>query len=145
LSEGYTTEEIADVLGVDPASVRRWAIAFRHQGPDGLVARPVPGRPPKLTWTQEKIVLRWLRHRATEYGFPTELWTCRRVAQLIQETFGVQFHPAYVSVWLRARDQTPQKPRRVARERDPERIAWWLATQWPRIKKKPAAGGRTWP
>ena len=51
LQEGYSADEVADVLGVDPRSVRRWAAAFRDQGPRGLAARPVPGRPGKLTAT----------------------------------------------------------------------------------------------
>lgn len=145
IADEYSTKEVADFLGVDPSSVRRWVAAFHHEGRTGLMARAVPGRPPKLSWTQEKIVLRWLTHNPIEYGFATELWTCRRLAQLIEEQFGVRFHPAYLSVWLRARNRTPQKPQRLARERDPERIARWLEVEWPRIKKKPAAGGRIWP
>jgi transposase len=143
--DGYSTKDVADFLGVDPSSVRRWVGAFRHKGPKGLVARAVRGRPPKLSRTQEKIVLRWLTHNPVEYGFASELWTCQRLAQLIEEQFDVRFHPAYLSVWLRDRDRTPQKPQRVARERDPERIAKWLEVEWPRIKKKPAAEERIWP
>src|SRR5512135_20218 len=60
VAEGYSTEEAADFLGIDPSSVRRWLAAYRRYGGDGLTAQPVPGRLPKLTTTQEKIVLRWL-------------------------------------------------------------------------------------
>jgi transposase len=41
----------------------------------------------------------------------------------------------YLSAWLRDRGFTPQKPRRIPRQRDPEAIAAWLEVQWPRIKK----------
>jgi len=136
---------VANFLEVDPSSVRRWVAAFRRKGQQGLVARAARGRPAKLSRTREKIVLRWLTHNPLEYGFASELWTCQRLAQLIEEQFGVRFHPAYLSVWLRVRNRTPQKPQRVARERDPERIARWLQVEWPRIKKKPAAGERIWP
>jgi len=137
--DGYSTKQVAEFLGVAPSSVRRWIAAFHHSGHKGLAAQAVCGRPPKLSPTQEKIVLRWVTHNPLEYGFGTELWTCKRLAQLIEEEFGVRFHPAYLSVWLRARQRTPQKPQRVARERDPERIARWLGSEWPRIKKKPGA------
>ena len=86
--------------------------------------------------TQEKIVLRWLQDSPTEFGFTTELWTCRRLAQLIKEEWDIHLHPQYLVRWLRKRGFTPQKPQRVPRERDPEKIANWLATEWPRIKKK---------
>jgi len=101
-----------------------------------LSARPVSGRPPKLSHTQEKIVLRWVRDRPTEHGLATELWTAADIAQLIGQEFSVHLNPRYLSSWLRDRDFTPQKPQRVARERDPEQIQRWLAGDWPRLKKK---------
>jgi transposase len=143
--EGYSTEEIADFLGVDPSSVRRWLAAFRASGPGGLAAKPVPGRPPKLTRTQGKVVLRWLADSPTEHGFRAELWTCPRLARLIEQEWGIAFCPEYLTRWLRARGHTPQRPRRVPRERDDRAIAGWLARDWPRIKKRPAGRGRISP
>lgn len=136
VSEGYSTQEVADFLGVDPSSVRRWMAAFRDRGADGLVVRPVSGRPRKLTSTQEKIALRWLTESPLHHGFETELWTAARLGQLIREEFGVGLNPRYLSTWLRDRGFTPQKPQRVARECDPEAIASWLESDWPRIRKK---------
>jgi transposase len=134
--EGHSTQEVADFLSVDPRSVRRWLAAYRRQGGAGLLPRPRPGRPPQLSTTQEKIVLRWLSESPTEHDFPTELWSAERLAQLINQEFAVEFHPAYLTCWLRQRGYTPQKPRRVPRERDDEEIARWLEKDWPRIKNK---------
>jgi transposase len=145
LLEGYSVEEVADFLDAHPSSVRRWLAVFRSAGPGGLAARAVPGRPAKLTRTQEKIVGRWLAESPTEHGFPTQLWTCPRLAQLIEEEWGIHLNPRYLSDWLRARDFTPQRPRRVPRERDERAIADWLARDWPRIKKRPGRGGRPSP
>jgi transposase len=145
LLEGYSTEEVSDFLGVDPSSVRRWRAAFREGGLRGLGARPVPGRSPKLTHTQEKIVLRWLADSPTEHGFATELWSCPRLARLIAAEWEIRFNPRYLSDWLRRRDVTPQRPRRVPREREDRAIAHWLARDWPRIKKRPAGRGRASP
>jgi transposase len=135
--EGYSAEEVAEFLDVDPRSVRRWVAAYRQTGGAGLVARPAAGRPPKLTHTQEKFIHRWLADKPTEHGFPTDLWTGPRVAHMIRQEFSVEINPKYMTVWLRRRGFTPQKPRRVPRQRDPEAIATWLAADWPRIKKKP--------
>jgi transposase len=140
---GYSTQEVAKFLGVDPRSVRRWLAAFRRHGAAGLHARPAAGRPPKLTTTQEKIVRRWLADSPTEHGFETELWTAPRIGQRIREEFGVRLNPRYLGAWLRGRGFTPQKPQRVPRERDPRTIAAWLGSDWPRIKKRP--GGTTPP
>jgi transposase len=134
--EGYSAEEIAEFLGISPRTVWRWLASFRDRGPMGLAARPVPGRPRKLTLIQEKIALRWLRASPMEHGFTTELWTAARLAQLIEEEFAIHFNPRSLSTWLKDRGFTPQKPERVPRERDPGAIAAWLASDWPRIKKK---------
>jgi transposase len=141
VTEGYSTQEVSEFLGVDPSSIRRWLGAFRRDGHDGLTARPVPGRRPKLTATQEKIVLRWLSDPPTEHGFATDLWSAPRLAQLIAHAFGVRLHPHYLSAWLRERGYTPQKPHRVHRQRDDEAIAQWLAHDWPRIKRRAHSRG----
>lgn len=93
VEEDYSPPEVADFLGVDPSSVRRWVAAFRRWGLAGLTARPTPGRPPKLTTTQEKIVRRWLADNPTEHGFASGVWAAPRLALLIEEEFGVRFHP----------------------------------------------------
>jgi transposase len=143
VEEGYSIGEVADFLGVDRRTVRRWVADFREHGAAGLAAHPAPGRPPKLTPTQEKIVCRWLADHPTEHGFATELWTAPRLTQLIEQEFGIRFHPDYLTAWLRQRGYTPQKPRRVHREHDDEAIAGWLAQDWPRIKKRHAGGAPT--
>jgi transposase len=140
VSEGYDAAEVAEFLGVDPRSVRRWLAAWRQQGAVGLAARAVPGRPCKLSHTQEKVVRRWLADSPTDHGFPTDLWTAARLAQLIEQEFAIHFHPGYLACWLRQRGFTPQKPRRKARERDDDAIARWLARDWPRIKKRHGGG-----
>ena len=134
--EGYSVDEVAEFLGVAPRTIWRWLALFRDRGPEGLKARSVPGRPRKLTVTQEKIALRWLRGNPTEHGFATELWTSARLAQLINEEFAIRFNPRALSAWLKDRGFTPQKPERIPRERDPGAIAAWLASDWPRIKQK---------
>jgi transposase len=141
IRDGYTVEEVAKFLDVAPRSVQRWVAAYRQAGEDGLVARPAAGRPPELTHTQEKVIRRWLADKPTEHGFPTDLWTGPRLAHMIRQEFEVDLNPKYLTVWLRDRGFTPQKPHRVPRERDPKAIAAWLASDWPRIKKKP--GGNT--
>lgn len=143
VSAGDSSQEVADFLGVHPSSVRRWVAAFRRRGTTGLARRPVPGRPPKLTFTQEKIIRRWLNDCPTEHGFATQLWTAGRLAQLIQQEWGIALNEHYLCAWLRRHGYTPQKPQRVPRERNDEAIARWLAKDWPRIKKKRAGGART--
>ena len=140
---GYSAQEVAEFLGTSDRAVRGWVAAFRDGGDEGLCARPAPGRPPKLTDDQQAIVLGWLDRAPTELGFPTDLWTAARIGQLIHRRWGIEFNHRYLADWLRRRDRTPQKPRRVPRERDPQAIAAWARDEWPRIQKTRAGGART--
>src|SRR5437667_4333949 len=137
--EGYSSQEVADFLGVDVSSVRRWHIAIKQNGIAGLVARSTPGRPPKLDHRQEKIVRRWLTESPLEHGFTTVLWSAPRLARLIQEEWEITLNPRYLAAWLHQRGFSPQKPRRRAREQADQAVERWLANDWPRIKKTPAA------
>jgi transposase len=92
---------------------------------------------------QQEVVRRWLEDNPLEHGCATEVWTADDLARLIAQEWGIQLSPAYLTTWLRRRGLTPQKPRRVARERDDEAIARWLEGDWPRIKKRRDGGAPT--
>jgi transposase len=141
---GYTQQGVADFLGVHVRSVQRWVHAYREFGGAGLKAKLVSGRPPKLSSAQEREVLSWFQRSPREFGFPTELWSAPRVADLIQRKFGKSFHPRYINQWLAQRRITSQKPARQARERDDREVRRWLREEWPRIKKSLDAGVPIW-
>jgi transposase len=79
-------------------------------------------------------LLRELLRGAQAHGYGTDLWTTQRIAEVIQQTFGVRYHRAHVSRLLARNDWSPQKPERRARERDEAAIALWKRTRWPRVK-----------
>ena len=133
---GWMHKDVADFLGVHPVTVGQWMRAHRVAGPDALAAKPHPGRKRFLTAEQEAEVLGWLADKPTDHGFPTDLWTARRVADLIRTRFGVAFHPGYLREWLSKRNCSPQKPAKRARERDPDAVLDWLRGQWPDLLKK---------
>lgn len=140
--DGFSSDEVADFLGVAARSVRRWMVVFRRQGWSGLAAESPCGRPRKLTRMQEKIVLRWLFDSATDFGFATELWSAARIAALIRQEWGIVLNARYLPRWLKVRGLSCQKPERVPRERNDEAVAAWVADDWQRIKKKRVASVR---
>ena len=142
VGDGWKRADVAAFLGVHPETVGEWVRAHKADGEKGLAAKPHPGRTPFLTAAQEKTVLGWLADPPTTHGFRTDLWTARRVAELVRTKLGVTFHPHYLREWLTKRDYTPQKPARRAKQQDPVEIDRWLKDDWPRIQKK---SGRTTP
>ncbi len=126
---------VADRLGVDRRSVRRWKRAYRQRGRAAITARPAPGRPSKLTARQRQTLVRLVLKGPEAAGYRTALWTCGRIAELVRMRFGVSYHPDHVGRLLRGCGLTPQRPQRRAKERDEPRIQQWLREDWPRVKK----------
>jgi transposase len=138
---GISQAKVAQVMSVSVRSVGKWMVRYRQGGETSLATQPGAGRRPKLANRQEQAILRWFEHPATHYGFPTDLWTARRVAQLIEKKFGVHFNHRYLNQWLTERNITSQKPERVPRERDQAKIDRWVRHDWPRIKKSSPTPG----
>jgi transposase len=141
--DGQTQTAVAVALGVHSVTVAKWMARHRTAGNTGLAAKPTPGRPRFLTPAQDQQVRQWLAQKPTAHGFPTDLWTARRVAELIHRRFGVSFHPHYLRAWLTQRGYSPQRPARRPRQRDEAAITYWVANDWPRIQKKRARPGPT--
>ncbi|QEE30812.1 IS630 family transposase [Terriglobus albidus] len=136
IEQGITQAEIARVLGVEPRSVRRWKHAWTEGGREALGATRATGRPPRLSARDRQKLEKQLLKGAVSAGFPTDLWTCPRVADYIERTFGVQYHVDHVCRLLHGMHWSPQKPVRKAVERDEEAIQQWVKQDWPALKKK---------
>ena len=134
LQDGYSVPEVADFLGVSERAVYLWQAAERKRGVDGVKAKPPPERKGKLTGRQERTVLTWFLKSPKSFGFATDLWTGRRVAEVIRRKWGIDFNWRYLLSWLKERGITPQKPQRRAREADRDAIDTWRSDEWPRLQ-----------
>jgi transposase len=142
LSQGKLPGEVAKLVGVDRRSVRRWKAAIRDDGEKGIRARRASGRPPKLEASDKRKLEGLLLKGPLAAGFGTDLWTCPRVAELIEQQFGVQYHVDHVGRLLHDLGWSPQKPTRRALERDEEEIRRWVREDWQRVKKTPGVATR---
>jgi transposase len=91
-----------------------------------------------LAQEQKEALLEMLRQGPLAAGFATDLWTLARVAKVIEDHFGVKYHPGRVWHILRGLGWSPQKPERRARERDEEATRRWREEEGSRAKKEPA-------
>jgi len=123
---------VARILGVTRSSLRRWRRLARQL--EGLAAKPSVGPKPRLSDEQLPVLQALLKEGAVAHGWPNHLWTCKRVAVLIQRHFGIRYHPAHVYRLLVKRlHWTSQKPQKRARERNLKEVERWIADDWPRI------------
>jgi transposase len=136
LQEGHQPVDVASILGVDRRSVRRWNATHRKKGEKGIQAKQASGRPRKLDSKDLRKLEELLLKGSKNAGFPTDLWTCPRIARLILSRFGVNYHVDHIGRILHDLGWSPQKPERRAIERNETRIKEWIKVDWPRIKKK---------
>jgi transposase len=134
--QGGSRHDIAEAPGVSPVSVSRWFARVRDGGPEALRAHPGPGRPPKLSSAQKCLIPEFLWHGAEAYGFRGEVGTCARVAQVIEEEFGVRYHKDHVGRLLQELRWTPQVPIRRAIQRDEEAIRRRRDEVWPDLRRR---------
>jgi len=142
LADGLLPSEVARRVEVDRRSVRRWRAAARKHGEAGVRARAAPGRPSKLTAVHKRRLEALLIKGPLATGFDTDLWTCPRVAEIIKQRFGIEYHVDHVGRLLHELGWSPQKPARRAVERDEQEIRRWVREDWPRVKKTPNAAAR---
>jgi transposase len=140
---GWKQRDIAVALDVSEAAVSQWVSAAREQGPTALLSHPSPGHPAKLPSAQRRLIPDFLWHGAEAYGFRGEVWTCARVVRVIQEEFGVVYHPGHVSRLLKELGWTPQVPITRALQRDEQEIERWRIRVWPQLKTQAARQHRT--
>ena len=141
LQNGYSVPEVAEFLQVSPRAVYGWQAAFRRSGDAGIEAQPPPPRRTKLSTAQTRRVLGWFRKSPKSFGFATDLWTGRRVAEVIRRKWGIDFNWRYLLSWLKEHGISSQKPQRQAREADRDAIERWRTHDWPRLQNGRVANG----
>jgi len=137
LRQGFNQSEVARRVKVCPQTVSRWAKAVSEDGAKALRAAGRAGRRPLLDEKQRERLVARLLEGPERLGYETPLWTCERVAHLIEQEFGIRYHAGHVWKLLRQLNWSPQRPAGRALERNEEAIVEWKRKTWPAIKKKP--------
>lgn len=136
LRQGFNQSEVARRVKVCSQTVSRWANAVSEKGEKALRAAGRAGRKPLLDEKQRRRLVTRLLEGPEKLGYETPLWTCERVAHLIEQEFDVHYHAGHVWKLLRQLNWSPQRPAGRALEHNEEAIAEWKRKTWPDIKKK---------
>ena len=137
LEKGYSQSEVARIVDAHRQSVSQWAAELRQKGRAGLKKAGRAGRKPRLSSQQLKKIEQGLKQGPEALGYGTSLWTSARVAHLIQQECGVEYHPGHVWRILRQLGWSCQCPTGRALERNEGKIQQWKQKRWPELKKRP--------
>lgn len=134
---GLTEAQLADILGVARETVCRWWSVYVDHGisalPHGRTGRPC-GSGRTLSDAQAEHLQQLLgTHQPEELGIAAPLWTRRAVGELIRKEFNLCLSVRSVGRYLWRWGFTAKRPRRHARDQDPEEVGQWLEETYPAI------------
>src|SRR3982751_3271852 len=122
-AEGYTSGELAELLQSPRSKVSEWLQRYQSDGVDGLLEGYRSGRPSELSQKQQQQLGDILDSGPVAYGLDSGIWTSPVIAWLIEEEFGIQYHPGHVRKLLHDWGFSVQRPRRVLARADAGSLA----------------------
>ncbi len=118
-SQGYSSTEIASLVGRHPASVRKWIHRFNDQGISSLINAPSPGRKRSYTDEQAHKMVEIALTEPRALGQPFSRWSLHRLVRYLTDT-GVVETISHDTVWriLRAKGVNFKKGAGWSRDED---------------------------
>jgi transposase len=89
--QSWKQEDIAAALRVMPSAVSEWLKREREQSVQGLRRYPAPDRQSRQSAEQLAQLPTLVTRGPSACGFPGQLWTYKRVAEVIRRTFGATY------------------------------------------------------
>jgi putative transposase len=136
--KGYDNSEIADIVGVTERTVPHWRRTLQDHNDDvhALIRKKGSGRLHTLTDAQKLQVKEIVLAGAKASGFPDERWTSTRAAQVIRQTFKIDFSRSATRRLLHSLGLSPQMPVVKSHKHSDEEVLRWTNREWKRIKKR---------
>jgi len=135
--EKHSPSDIARLLHVSRSCVHEWINAWNEYRIDGLREGHRSGRRPKLTDENKQRLVDIVDSGPVAYELQTGVWTSPIIAQVIEEEFGVKYHPGHVRKILKSIGLSVQRPTTKLIAADPKKQNKWIRYTHPNLKKKP--------
>jgi transposase len=135
-ADGQTSGEVAHILKAPRSKVSEWFSNYEAYGVEGLLEGYRSGRPARLNEEQKTTLTDIVESGPVAYGFDCGIWTSPMVGRVIEEEFGVTYHPGHVRRLLHDIGFSVQRPRRVLARADEEKQNRWRRRTYPSLKKK---------
>ena len=87
---GQHVSAVSATFHVANSARRKWVQRFAHQGPQGLLDRPRPGRPRTVTCELEQHLNHLVDHDPLQHGSRYSPWSCRELATVLAQQTGIQ-------------------------------------------------------
>lgn len=99
--DGKSRAEAAAVGLMDRQTLRDWVVRFNAEGPEGLIDRTSPGRPPKLTPAQKQELRQVVEDGPRKHVADLVRWRRADLAAVAKARFDVDCHATTIGRVLR--------------------------------------------
>ncbi|MCK4660095.1 MAG: winged helix-turn-helix domain-containing protein [Phycisphaerae bacterium] len=140
--DDYTSGQIMAILKAPRSRVSEWLRNYEQFGYDGLLEGYRPGRPAALSAANQQALADIIESGPVAYGYLSGVWTSPMITRVIQEQFGVTYHPGYVCRLLHTMGFSVQRPKRKLARADPQKQDRWHRYTYPNQKKTPERRAR---
>lgn len=90
---GKKRQEVAEIVGLTPRTISELYSHYLVEGLEGLVDKPIPGRPSRLSEKElEELKSVIIYQRPLEVGFPEQMnWTAQLIGKYIFREYGLSY------------------------------------------------------
>ena len=133
--DGASREEAAKAGGMDRQTLRDWVMRFNELGPEGLINRPSPGGPAKLTPEHKTYLARLVDEGPMPAVDGVVRWRACDLVMRLYEEFGISVSDDTVYRALKELGFSHVSARPKAYKQDPEAIEIFKKTFQPVWRK----------
>lgn len=140
--EGASASQVARQLKIHRSTVALWIEHWNEYREEGLWEGHRSGRPRRRDDSIQEGICDILDSGPVAYGLETGIWTSPLICQVLEEEFGVQYHPGHVRKLLKQWGYSVQRPTTRLVQADPVQKRKWVRYTYPSLKKTPKTKGR---
>lgn len=134
--EEHKSGEIADLLKVNRTAVPVWIKHWNAFGIKGLLEGHRSGRIAGLTTNDGERLKDIIESGPVAYGLNTGIWTSPIITTVIEDEFGIRYHPGHTRKLLKKIRLSFQRPAYKLIKADPTKRNKWIRYTYPNLKKK---------
>ena len=101
--DGHPINGVATIYGIHRSTLHRWLQRYWEGGTfESLVRKAGSGRPPILDAEALDQLVEMVLQPASDFGYETDFWTCRRLIQVTRKELGIRV--SQPTMWRVLRD-----------------------------------------
>jgi transposase len=134
---GVSVRQIAATFGINVRSVYRWLAHYANGGHAALLAKEIPGRPPKLNRQQFNWLVQVLTDKTpAHFELEPGLWTLALMGEVIKREFAIQLSVSGLGRVMKLIGFSNAKPFQDVSLHSPELLSQWQQNIYTDLRKK---------